>query len=127
MAVVKTNKKGIIKISQEAFEDILEQFNVDYHIKNNYIEFKTPYEIKTMYSEEVEIEITDQEFLTLAKMAHERDMTFNELCNDLLRDFVENAEEQFDNEMVLSSNNIAEEIMFNGEVEEIVDYLPTHS
>ena len=39
--------------------------------------------------EEVEIELTDQEFLTLAKMAHDKDITFNQLCNQVLREHID--------------------------------------
>lgn len=33
---------------------------------------------------EIEIELDDNVFLTLAKMAHDQDITFNELCNKIL-------------------------------------------
>jgi hypothetical protein len=34
--------------------------------------------------ENIEIELTDQEFLGLAKQAHELDITFNQLVNNIL-------------------------------------------
>jgi len=42
--------------------------------------------------EMVEVEFSDQVFLELARMAHERDITFNELCNDILREQIEKIE-----------------------------------
>jgi hypothetical protein len=45
----------------------------------------------TPYSQ-VAIELDDAEFLILAKMAHEQDCTFNELCNGILRDAMEEHE-----------------------------------
>ena len=33
---------------------------------------------------EIEIDITDDEFLRLAKMAHERDITFNKMVEHIL-------------------------------------------
>lgn len=33
---------------------------------------------------EIEIDIDDSEFLYVAKMAHERDITFNEMINHLI-------------------------------------------
>lgn len=47
---------------------------------------------KTTGFEEVEIELTDEEFLKLAKIAHSRDITFNQLCNDLLREYMDRVE-----------------------------------
>jgi len=43
-------------------------------------------------SEEVEIELTEKEFNVLANMAHQRDITFNELCNNVLREQIEKLE-----------------------------------
>ena len=33
---------------------------------------------------EIEIEITEKDFLMIATMAHERDITFNDMCNIIL-------------------------------------------
>ena len=41
---------------------------------------------------DVEIDITDETFLKLAKMAHEKDITFNQLCNEILREQIEQLE-----------------------------------
>lgn len=38
---------------------------------------------------DVEVEMTDEAFLYLAKAAHDRDITFNQLCNEALRSFLE--------------------------------------
>lgn len=35
--------------------------------------------------ENVEIDITDEEFLSIAKMAHERDITFNQMVEIILQ------------------------------------------
>jgi len=34
--------------------------------------------------ETVEVDISDEEFLALAKIAHERDITFNQLVNEII-------------------------------------------
>ena len=39
--------------------------------------------------ENIEIDIGDVEFLILAKAAHKQDITFNQLINKLLRDYIE--------------------------------------
>ena len=35
---------------------------------------------------EIEIEMSDKEFLFFAKMAHEKDITFNQLINEVIKD-----------------------------------------
>lgn len=42
--------------------------------------------------EDVEIELEDETFMELAKMAHERDVTFNSLCNTMIKETLENLE-----------------------------------
>ena len=41
---------------------------------------------------EVALDLTDAEFLVLFKMAHEKDMTFNNFVEQVLRDFLEQLE-----------------------------------
>lgn len=36
-------------------------------------------------AESVVVELTDREFLVLARAAHDRDITFNQLCNEIIR------------------------------------------
>lgn len=38
---------------------------------------------------EVEIDLTDEEFLQLARMAHERDITFNQMVELILSEAIE--------------------------------------
>ena len=38
---------------------------------------------------EVEVELDDQVILRLALEAHRRDITLNQLCNEILGDFIE--------------------------------------
>lgn len=38
--------------------------------------------------EEIEIELTDEEFLKIAKMAHDRDITFNKMVEIVLDEFI---------------------------------------
>ena len=47
------------------------------------------YEENRMDTVNVEIDITDSDFIVLARLAHERNITFNELVNDILRIKVE--------------------------------------
>lgn len=37
----------------------------------------------------VTVNLTDEQFLILAKMAHEQDITFNQLVNNILRKWME--------------------------------------
>jgi predicted DNA-binding ribbon-helix-helix protein len=39
--------------------------------------------------EEIEIELSDKDFLVLAKLAHEKDITFNQLVNNILKEAME--------------------------------------
>lgn len=41
------------------------------------------------FLETIDIELSDEEFLRLAKLAHEHDVTFNQLVNGLLRAHIE--------------------------------------
>ena len=45
---------------------------------------------------DVELDFTDEEFLQIAIMAHERDITINQLINLAIQEFVDNAEEKED-------------------------------
>lgn len=44
--------------------------------------------------EEIEVDLTDAEFLKVAKMAHERDITFNEMVNRILEWYLSELEEE---------------------------------
>ena len=44
--------------------------------------------------EEITIELTEQEFLSLAIMAHEKDITFNNLCNQILKEQIDKIEKR---------------------------------
>ncbi len=41
-----------------------------------------------MKTETIEIDLEDSDFLLLAKMAHENNITFNQLCNSILRKYM---------------------------------------
>ena len=41
---------------------------------------------------EVKIELSDSDFIQLALIAHELDITFNELCIQILKDYISNKE-----------------------------------
>jgi len=36
-------------------------------------------------AESVVVELSDRDFLALARAAHDRDITFNQLCNEIIR------------------------------------------
>lgn len=42
--------------------------------------------MKDKTTKTVEIELTDEEFLKIAKMAHKKDITFNSMCNLILEE-----------------------------------------
>lgn len=48
MSSVPRNKDGVIKITEEAFVDILTQCGVDCKISEDLIEFATPYEERVL-------------------------------------------------------------------------------
>lgn len=44
--------------------------------------------------ETIEVDITDDDFLFLAKLAHKKDITFNQLINELLKEKLEQDKEE---------------------------------
>ena len=46
---------------------------------------------------DVPIDLTDEEFLSIARMAHERDITLNQLAEEVLREEIERAKERLSN------------------------------
>lgn len=36
----------------------------------------------------IQIELSDSEFLQLAKLAHEQNITFNKLCQNILKEYI---------------------------------------
>lgn len=60
-------------------------------------ELKRKNDISTQM-EEVEVSIDDETFIKLAKMAHEKDITFNQLCNDIIREKMELEENKLKDE-----------------------------
>ena len=55
----------------------------------------------------VDIELPDDEFMRIAREAHERDITFNKMVNIILKDGINQAEYRFEhgNKPVLLSEN----------------------
>lgn len=43
---------------------------------------------------EIEIDLTDEEFLQLARMAHERDITFNQMVELILSEAIEKLKQE---------------------------------
>ena len=41
---------------------------------------------------DIEVELTDDEFLQIAKMAHDRDITFNKMVEIMLDEFIKEQE-----------------------------------
>ena len=71
--------------------------------ENQSVEFgkdETPYTA-------VDIELPDDEFMRIAREAHERDITFNKMVNIILKDGINQAEYRFEhaNKPVLLSEN----------------------
>lgn len=42
--------------------------------------------------ENIEVDLSDEQFLALAKMAHEKDITLNQLVTEILREQIESTE-----------------------------------
>ena len=78
-------KSNNIQMSVEYFTDLLKQMNVKYSVNKNSIEFKTREE-SIKEGIEFPIELSDEEMLCLMKIAHEKNITFNELCNQVLKE-----------------------------------------
>jgi macrodomain Ter protein organizer (MatP/YcbG family) len=49
------------------------------------------------HTENVDIELSTEVFMTLAKQAHERDITLNEHINEILKKTIKDSEYQFEN------------------------------
>jgi hypothetical protein len=45
-------------------------------------------QVESEWTETVELNLSDSEFLTLARMAHEKDITFNQLVNEILLEII---------------------------------------
>ena len=77
---VETREESFITFPEELVEQMGWKENQKFTIeeKDGNITMK-PYT-------EVEIDFDDETFMKLAKMAHEQDITFNELCNNILSD-----------------------------------------
>ena len=86
-------KDNQVQMSVEFFTDLLKQIGIEYIVRKNSIEFKTPQET---YDEgiPVPLELDDSDMLHLAMMAHERNMTFNAFCNKILREKIEKIEQE---------------------------------
>lgn len=74
---------------------VLDSLNVEYKVKdkntNIHIDYKTPKE-KLDESEEVEMEFDDEILLKFFKMAHEQNITLNQLIENILREQIEKEE-----------------------------------
>ena len=46
--------------------------------------------------ETIPLDITDEQFLIIAKKAHEHDLTFNQYVNKVLREFIEENRESLE-------------------------------
>ncbi len=88
-----------VKVEQESFitlpDEIIEHFNLHpgdtVHFKeleNGCLEMTFPKKA------EVEIELPDEQLLTLMKMAHEQDITLNQLVENILRKEMEKVEKK---------------------------------
>ena len=42
----------------------------------------------------IEVDLTDDEWYTLMKIAHERDITLNQLVENILRDYIEHIKKE---------------------------------
>lgn len=50
----------------------------------------------------VSVDLTDEEWYFLMKMAHERDITLNQLINDILKEYLDNVSQTDSNEPLTS-------------------------
>jgi len=92
-------KSDNVQMSVEYFTDLLKQMGIEYSVKKNSIEFKTDKE----FLEEgipVPLDIDTDDLLCLMTMAHERNITLNKLCNQILREQIEQSE----NEKIVKKN-----------------------
>ena len=78
-------------MSLEFFIDMLKQLNISYSISKKFILIHTPKEVADE-AVSFPIELDDSELLLLMTKAHERNITFNELCNQVLREEIEKLE-----------------------------------
>lgn len=62
--------------------------------------------------ENIEVDLSDEQYLALAKMAHEKDITINQLVTNMLREHIEDAEKRISfKEFEKNFDSILEDVM----------------
>lgn len=62
--------------------------------------------------ENIEVDLSDEQFLALAKMAHEKDITLNQLVTEILREQIESTEKLISSkEFEENFDSILEDVM----------------
>lgn len=63
--------------------------------------------------EKVTVDLTDEEFLVISKMAHDKDITFNQMCNDIINNAMRELEKLTKEEKVQFFKNLKEQEKLN--------------
>lgn len=81
MKAILTTSKSNIQFILDELGDILEKEDIVIKIISDN-EFKDLFSTKT----DIQVDLSDEDFMELAKIAHEKNITFNQLVNNILRE-----------------------------------------
>ena len=85
-------KDDSVQMSKEYLIDFLKKLNINHSIRKNIVTIKTAEEINDERVP-VPLELEDSEKLRLMSMAHARNLSFNDFCNEVLREEIEKFEQ----------------------------------
>jgi len=83
--VVLITSRSNIQTILEELEEVLVENNILIRIVEDEDFPKFLPKLDTRKKQDVPVDLTDEQFLALAKIAHEKDITINELAEDIIR------------------------------------------
>ncbi|MFW6002720.1 MAG: hypothetical protein ACOCQD_05205 [archaeon] len=83
--------KAVMITTKEGVQELLDELGDQLEKEEIFIKIISKNEFDSMFSrkENVEIDLSDEHFNILALEAHNRDITFNQLINDILREAID--------------------------------------
>lgn len=87
--------KAVMITTKEGAKTLLDELGGQLEREEIFLKIISDSAFNLMFNktENVEIELSDKEFNTLAVEAHNRDITFNQLCNEIIRKELEKKNE----------------------------------
>ncbi|MFW6002509.1 MAG: hypothetical protein ACOCQD_04140 [archaeon] len=82
--------KAVMVTTKEGARELLDELGDQLEKEEVFIKIISKNDFDSIFNrkETVEVEFTDEQFNILALEAHERDITFNQLINDILREAI---------------------------------------